>query len=129
MRVAGNYGCRIGGIDGPSSVALASKVVMSGSTHRTGLTRGLRRVRDDWLNHCEGFVVDSPDGRIGVVDHLRFGSRPGYPEALAVTAGLFARRLLIISTRGVEEVNPARRRVVLGTAPELLGTEPLPTRG
>lgn len=77
-----------------------------------------------WLGRCEGFRVDSPDGRIGFVEHVRFGSRPDRPEALAVRAGRLGRRVLIVSVSKVAEIVPSRERIVLSGSPELLGTEP-----
>jgi hypothetical protein len=41
-----------------------------------------------WLSTCEGFRVDSKDGRVGVVEEVRFSSSKR-PEALAVRTGLF----------------------------------------
>lgn len=79
---------------------------------------------DYWLGRCEGFRVDSPDGRIGFVEHVRFGPRHGRPEVLAVRAGRLGRRVLIVSVSKVAEIVPSRERIVLSGSPELLGTEP-----
>jgi hypothetical protein len=54
--------------------------------------------RDFWLSRSAGFRVDSPDGRIGRVENVRFSSGDR-PDALAVRAGFFSRRLLIVSTK------------------------------
>lgn len=78
--------------------------------------------RDYWLGRCEGFRVDSPAGRIGFVEDVLFRSRSARPETLAVRAGLFGRRLLLVSIESVEEVIPSRQRIVLRGSPELLGT-------
>jgi hypothetical protein len=32
--------------------------------------------RDYWLTHCEGYRVDSSDGRIGFVEEVRGGDGP-----------------------------------------------------
>jgi hypothetical protein len=63
----------------------------------------------DW----RGFQVDSPDGRVGIVDFVFMDAEGTRPEALAVLAGLFGRRTVIVSMDAVEGVNPRRRRVML----------------
>jgi len=35
-----------------------------------------------WLAHCEGYRVDSPDGRVGVVEHVRLAPDSGRLELL-----------------------------------------------
>lgn len=68
-----------------------------------------------WLSTCEGFRVDSNDGRVGVVEEVRFSSRK-QPEALAIRTGLFRIRLRIVPVEEVERVLPRRKRVLLRTA-------------
>jgi hypothetical protein len=68
----------------------------------------------DW----RGFQVDSPDGRIGIVDFVFMDAEGARPEALAVLAGLFGRRTVIVSIDAVESVNPRRRRVMLRSPPQ-----------
>jgi hypothetical protein len=80
---------------------------------------------DYWLHRCEGFRVDSPDGRVGVVVELRFGSSAERPDALAVRAGLFGRLLLIIPVEQVAEVLPQERRIVLRASPRPTAVERL----
>ena len=63
------------------------------------------------LAHCEGFTVDSPDGRLGVVEAVLPG--PERPHALAVRTGLFTTRLLLVPLDEVEQVLPDEQRVVL----------------
>ena len=62
--------------------------------------------RDYWLCRCEGFRVDSAEGRIGFVRELRFDSRQEGPDLLAVRAGLFGTRLLLVPVEEVEEILP-----------------------
>jgi hypothetical protein len=69
--------------------------------------------RDYWLARCEGFRVESPDGRIGIVDHVRFADRIDRPEWLAVRAGLFGRRLVEVPVGEVAEIIPRETRIVL----------------
>ena len=71
---------------------------------------------DYWLHRCEGFRVDSPGGRVGVVAELRFGSSAVRPDALVVRPGLLG-RLLLIPVEQVAEVVPRERRVVLRASP------------
>jgi hypothetical protein len=75
--------------------------------------------RDYWLCRCEGFWVDSPAGRIGLVDGLRFLSRIDQPDLLEVRAGLLGRQLLLIPSDQVEEIIFAEGRLVLREAPRL----------
>ena len=63
------------------------------------------------LAYCEGFTVDSPDGRLGVVEAVLPG--PERPHALAVRTGLFTTRLLLVPLDEVEQVLPDEQRVVL----------------
>ena len=71
-----------------------------------------------WLAHCEGYRVDSPDGRVGVVEHVRLAPDSGRPELLAVRSGLFVPRLLLVPVARVEGVIPRERRVILRVVPQ-----------
>jgi len=71
-----------------------------------------------WLAHCEGYRVDSPDGRVGVVEHVRLAPDSGRPELLAVRSGLFVPRSLLVPADRVEGVVPRERRVILRAAPQ-----------
>jgi len=68
-----------------------------------------------WLGTCEGFRVDSRNGRVGIVEEVRFSSRKE-PETLAVRGGLFRTRLLFVPVGAVERVIPRRKRVLLRAA-------------
>jgi len=76
--------------------------------------------REYWLRRCEGFVVETATKRIGRVDGIRYGASQDEPEALAVRAGRFGRKLLLVSVEDVDHVDPDRRRVVLTDPPRLL---------
>jgi hypothetical protein len=67
-----------------------------------------------WLRHCDGFRVDGPDGRIGVVDHVEPGFGAAVPGVVAVASGLWRIRLTRIPLHDVVEVQPHRRRLVVG---------------
>jgi len=81
--------------------------------------------RDYWLHRSEGFRVDSPDGRVGFVKELRFGSSMDRPDALAVRAGLFGRLLLIVPVEQVKAILPQERRIVLRASPRPTAIERL----
>ena len=81
--------------------------------------------RDYWLHRSEGFRVDSPDGRVGFVAELRFGSSMERPDALAIRAGLLGRLLLIVPVEQVEVILPHERRIVLRSSPRPTAIERL----
>jgi hypothetical protein len=68
-----------------------------------------------WLRTCEGFRVDSKNGRLGIVEEVRL-SPAKQPEALAVRTGLFRLRLEIVPVGHVQRVIPRRKRVLLRPA-------------
>lgn len=74
---------------------------------------------------CEGFMVDSSECHVGVVDTLRYApsTRWDRPTALAVHAGRSGDVLLIVPVAEVERVVPEERRVVLRPSPRITGTE------
>jgi hypothetical protein len=76
---------------------------------------------DYWLCRCERFRVDTPEGRLGIVEGLRFGSRLDRPDALAVRAGLFARRLVFVPVADVADIVPREGRIVLRCTPPETG--------
>jgi hypothetical protein len=71
------------------------------------------------LCRCEGFWVDSPTGRIGLVEGLRFRSRIDQPDLLEVRAGLLGRRQLLIPSDHVEDIIVAEERLVLRDTPRV----------
>ncbi len=87
-------------------------------------TTALERIlgsRYYWLCRCEGFRVDSPEGRYGLVEAVMFRRRPDEPDALIVRSGVLARRLVIVPIEDVEDVLPRRERVVLARVPDASG--------
>ncbi|HET7127592.1 MAG TPA: hypothetical protein VFJ93_00780 [Gaiellaceae bacterium] len=60
---------------------------------------------------CEGFRVESPYGKIGVVDAILFGADPECPAALTIRSGVFGRGLRIVDIEDVEAVDERSRRV------------------
>lgn len=76
-----------------------------------------------WLCRSEGFRVDSPDGRFGLVEAVMFRTRPDEPDALIVRAGVLGRRLVIVPIQDVEEVLPRKERIVLKRLPDVSGAD------
>jgi hypothetical protein len=66
-----------------------------------------------WLCRCEGWQVLSPEGRVGRVARILFGSNPNAPEALAVRTGLFRTKELILPATEVATVDRDRKRLLL----------------
>jgi hypothetical protein len=71
-----------------------------------------------WLSHSEGFPVEAPGGRVGIVEAV-LEREPGIVEALPVRAGVLGGKLLVVPAREVELVAPRRRQVLLGDSPEV----------
>jgi hypothetical protein len=80
--------------------------------------RALSWDRDYWLCRCEGFRVDAPTGRLGLVESVRFSSRLDRPDELLVRTGILGNRLLVVAVSDVEAVIPRRERLVLRSGPE-----------
>jgi len=87
----------------------------------TGAGPSLRAtVEPDYtLCRCEGFEVDSPTRRVGVVDGLRYHSRIDRPDVLAVRAGPFGRQLLLIPVEEVDQILFEEGRLILRSTPHL----------
>jgi hypothetical protein len=66
-----------------------------------------------WLHHCDGFRVDGPHGRIGVVDHVEDRLGVDAPDVVTVAAGLWRIHSTRIPLTDVVEVQPGRRRLVV----------------
>lgn len=79
--------------------------------------------RSYWLCHSEGFRVDTPEGRLGLVEAVMFRVRPNQPDALIVRAGVLGRRLVIVPIETVADVLPRKERILLGRVPDLGGTD------
>ena len=74
-----------------------------------------------WLAHCEGYRVDSPEGRIGLVEEVRRGGSER-AESLTVLAGMCGWRRLIIPTSEVEAIVPHAERLFLKPSARILGS-------
>ena len=93
---------------------------VSASTDEAADPRRSSYGREYWLRRCEGFLVETATRRIGHVAGIRYGVSQDQPEALAVRAGRFSRRVLLISVREVERVVPEERRIVVADPPTLI---------
>lgn len=72
-----------------------------------------------WLAHCEGYRVDTADGRLGFVEELRSGRAP----MLVIRAGRLGRRLLLVPAAEVDFIVPRAQRIWLKSPVSILGTE------
>ena len=92
------------------------------TTPKTHL-RSLSEAGFYWLCRSEGFRVDSPERRFGLVEAVMFKVRPDQPDALIVRAGVLGRRLVIIPIEDVLGVVPRRQRILLRREPAVNGTD------
>jgi hypothetical protein len=77
-----------------------------------------------WLARCEGFCVDSPDGRIGLVERVNFRAGPDRPDSISVRAGRLGRWLFVFPIDEITDVVPTREQVVLRASPRPSWCEP-----
>jgi hypothetical protein len=90
--------------------------------------RGRRRTdraRTSLIGVETGFIVESPDGRVGVLIDVRTieAGRARRVDTMIVSAGASLRRVLIIPASEIREVLPARGCVVICASPRMTGTE------
>jgi hypothetical protein len=71
------------------------------------------------LAESRGYRVDDPDGRVGTVDGVVAGAWSDRPDGIEVRVGLFRPAVLVVRVADVAAVDPARRRVLLGTRVDL----------
>ena len=71
------------------------------------------------LARSHGYRVDDLDGRVGTVDGVVAGAWSDRPDAIEVRVGLFRPAVLVVGVADVAAVDPARRRVLLGTSVDL----------
>jgi uncharacterized protein YrrD len=70
---------------------------------------------DYWLCRCVGFEVDSPEGRLGIVEWVVFRSRHDRPDALAVQTGHLLHRSVLIAVTDVASVLPEEGRITVAS--------------
>ena len=71
-----------------------------------------------WLAHCEGFRVEEPLRRLGIVEEVLAQPDGGEAVALAVRGGVLGRRLTLVPAHDVSLVVPRAKRVFLRGAGE-----------
>jgi len=71
------------------------------------------------LCRCEGFQVDTPTGKVGLVEGLRYQSRIDQPDALEVRAGWLGRKLFLIPVDEVDQIFVDEGRLVVRMQPAL----------
>jgi hypothetical protein len=74
------------------------------------------------LARCEGFQVESPAGKVGLVEGVRFVSRIDRPDLLEVRAG--RHHLMLIPIEEIEEIDLEEERLVVRNRPRLQGDQP-----
>lgn len=72
------------------------------------------RDSDYWLSQAVGFVVESPEGRVGVVEELRFLSRTDRPDALVVRGGRLGGRRVVVDVADIVDLRPREKRIRVG---------------
>lgn len=76
---------------------------------------------DYWLGHCEGFLVDSPDGRVRIVEEVVFSSRLDRPEALSVRSTHGVSRCFVVLVDEIGAMLPSAEQIVLRARPRRAG--------
>jgi hypothetical protein len=66
-----------------------------------------------WLRHCHGFRVDTPRGRLGIVEDVLYGAVHDEPSALAVRGGVLGWRRELVPVETVDSIEPSRKRLTL----------------
>jgi hypothetical protein len=72
-----------------------------------------RRSGSDGIGGVEGFRVDGPDGRIGVVTRVSSSSAGEAPDTIHVVTGLFIVRVVPISAAQIVQIDTERRRLLV----------------
>lgn len=68
----------------------------------------------DWLQRCEGFRVESPEGEVGFVEEVRFAAGDEEPRELAVRSrGVGSRHLSVIPAEEVRRIVPGEKRILV----------------
>lgn len=65
------------------------------------------------IGAVEGFRVDGPDGRIGVVTRLSSSTGGGSPDTIHVVTGLFIVRVVPVAGSEIVEIDAEHRRLVI----------------
>ena len=73
----------------------------------------LRRSGTDSIAGVEGFRVDGPDGRIGVVTRVSSSSAGEAPDTIHVVTGLFIVRVVAVPASEIVQIDADRRRLLI----------------
>ena len=79
------------------------------------------------LAHCEGYRVESEEGKLGYVEEVVWAPTGREPLALRVRTGFEAQGLVTLMIEDVLELHPDGERIVVGT--QAGRAEPLETHG
>lgn len=71
-----------------------------------------------WLSHCDGYRVETPKGRFGMVENVRFKARLDRPDELLIRHGILRRRLVAVNAEDVAVIAPREQRLRLKSTPE-----------
>jgi hypothetical protein len=102
----------------PSLRILAVRPLAGGGFVADLRIEGVPPDRDALLRQCIGFLVDSVDAEVGVVDDVVATPDGGRVAALVVACGWGGRRLLEVPADAVSAVLPEERRIVIRTEPQ-----------
>lgn len=72
-----------------------------------------QRSASDGIGAVEGFRVDGPDGRIGVVTRVSSSTVDGPADTIHVVTGLFIVRVVPVAGSEIVQIDTERRRVVI----------------
>ncbi|MGH3141427.1 MAG: hypothetical protein ACRDQE_17005 [Gaiellales bacterium] len=73
----------------------------------------LQRSGSEGIGAVEGFRVDGPDGRIGVVTRVFPSTGGGAPDTIDVVTGLFIVRVVPVAGSEIVQIDAEHRRLVI----------------
>jgi hypothetical protein len=76
-----------------------------------------RKGGDYWLDHCEGFEVQSPEGKVGVVESVVYAADAARPAYLAVTGGRLLLRTAFVPCGDVVSIDARQTRLEVQARP------------
>lgn len=80
----------------------------------SGTRAGLQSANRD-LAACLGFQADDPNGRVGTVVGIAFGSQTDRPQGIEIRVGLFHRTVITVPVEAVAMIDPSRKRITLNS--------------
>ena len=72
-----------------------------------------QRSGPEGIGGVEGFRVDGPDGRIGVVTRVSSSSAGEAPDTIHVVTGLFIVRVVPVAVSEIVQIDAERRRLLV----------------